>query len=92
MATESGGNRNDEVKTKFAAREGTYTLQVLSEYSRPTRSPYSDAGNFPVTVSFTQLSKQNDTPERLAFSIGRELYVYPFKGIRKVFNSLILQV
>ena len=84
MATESGGGRQDEVKTQFAAREGIYKLSSLSEYSRPTRGNYADVGNSSVAVSFTQVSEGCETPDRLCFNVGKELYVYPFKGLRKV--------
>lgn len=84
MATESGGNRQDEIKTQFAAREGIYKLSSLSEYSRPSRANYSDTGNSSVAVSFTPLSDGIETPHRICFNIGKELYVYPFKGLRKV--------
>lgn len=83
MATDSGG-RLDEVKTQFAAREGLYKLSSISEYSRPNRTNYSDGGNSPVAVSFTELREGSDVPERVCFNIGKEIYVYPFKGLRKV--------
>lgn len=84
MATESGGNRQDEIKNQFTVREGTYHLSPLSEYSRPNRTNFPDVGNAAVYTSFTQLHSGEDTPERVCFSIGKELYVYPFKGLRKV--------
>mgnify|MGYP001796651303 FL=1 len=83
MATDSGG-RLDEVKTQFAAREGVYKLSSLSEYSRPNRTNYADGGNSPVAVSFTELWEGSDIPDKVCFNIGKEIYVYPFKGLRKV--------
>ncbi|XP_067943656.1 WD repeat-containing protein 20-like [Watersipora subatra] len=83
MAMESGGNKLDEVKTQFAAREGIYKLSSLSEYSRPTRVNYPETGNSSVAVSFTPLDEGLETPTRICFNIGKELYVYPFKGLKK---------
>jgi WD repeat-containing protein 20 len=47
---------NDEVKTQFITREGTYRLLNLSEYSRPNRVGYQSNQNSPqVRVSFVSL-------------------------------------
>jgi len=49
---------NDELKTQFMTREGTYRLMTLSEYSRPNRVGYANNGqgaagvSAPVKVSF----------------------------------------
>jgi len=86
MATDSGGNRQDEVKTHFAAREGIYKLSSLSEYSRPNRTNYTETGSAGVSLSFTHLDEDSDvqTPEKVCFNVGKELYVYNYKGLRKV--------
>lgn len=88
MATESGGNRADEVKTQFTVREGTYRLSNLSEYSRPNRTNYVEGGTSPVFLSFTSLHSNLEIPERVCFNVGKELFVYPFKGLKKVFICL----
>lgn len=81
----SGGSR-DEIRTQFITREGAYRLMTLSEYSRPTRMPLNGPNNTPVRVSFVKTldhaTASND--DRLCFNVGKELYVYPYNGIRKV--------
>jgi len=81
----SGGTR-DEIRTQFITREGTYKLMNLSEYSRPTRMPLNGPNNTPVRVSFVKTvdiaAGTND--DRVCFNVGKELYVYPYNGIRKV--------
>lgn len=89
MATDSGGSRSpDELKTHFTVREGTYNLSQLSEYSRPNRTTYSEGGNSSVYLSFSQLHSALDCPEKVCFNIGKELYVYPYKGLWKVRRKL----
>ncbi|CAH0395701.1 unnamed protein product [Bemisia tabaci] len=80
---DSGGK--DEVKTHFVTREGTYKLMPLSEYSRPNRPPYSSVqGNSPVRLSFVSLpDSAAGTEERICFNIGRELYIFVYKGSKK---------
>lgn len=79
MASPDGGGK-DEIKTQFATREGTYKLMTLSEYSRPNKTAYNGQGNTAVRTSFINL----DDGERICFNVGRELYVYPYKSVRKV--------
>ncbi|CAH1263790.1 WDR20 [Branchiostoma lanceolatum] len=86
MAAEGGGKEN-ELKTQFTTREGTYKLLTLSEYSRPNRVPYNAQGCHPVRVSFINVSGEKDgSGDRICFNVGRELYFYPYKGVRKVNN------
>jgi len=84
----------DELKTQFMTREGTYHLMTLAEYTRPNRVGYANQAansNAPVKVSFVSgsgaASSPGDAPaeagERIAFNYGRELFVYPYKGVRK---------
>ncbi|XP_002737159.1 WD repeat-containing protein 20-like [Saccoglossus kowalevskii] len=80
MAAEGGGK--DEVKTQFTTREGTYKLMTLSEYSRPNRVPYSAQSCNPVKVSFINV-KDPSGGDRICFNVGKELYFYIYKGIRK---------
>ncbi len=89
MATQNEGGGKDEIKTQFMTREGTYKLMPLSEYSRPNRVPYNGQGNTPVKVSFITLNDQSGSTDRICFNIGRELYFYHYKGVRKVCKLLI---
>ena len=84
MAAQNEGGGKDEIKTQFATREGTYKLMTLSEYSRPNRVAYNGQGNTPVRVSFINVNDQSGTGDRVCFNVGRELYFYMYKGVRKV--------
>jgi len=82
---DSGGAR-DELKTQFMTREGTYHLMTLAEYSRPNRVGYANQAancNAPVKVSFVNSETGENSGEKIAFNYGRELFVYPYKGVRK---------
>ncbi|KJH48465.1 WD domain, G-beta repeat protein [Dictyocaulus viviparus] len=99
----------EELKTHFTAREGTYKLMTMAEYSRPNRIPVNQmqpgTGNVvgaPVRVSFLSLVNGKNsvspkveeyaldmeenccddlsTSDRICFNVGRELYVYLYKG------------
>ncbi|XP_020937235.1 WD repeat-containing protein 20 isoform X1 [Sus scrofa] len=83
MATEGGGKEMNEIKTQFTTREGLYKLLPHSEYSRPNRVPFSSQGSNPVRVSFVNLNDQSGNGDRLCFNVGRELYFYIYKGVRK---------
>ena len=84
MAAQSEGGGKDEIKTQFMTREGTYKLMPLSEYSRPNRVSYNGQANTPVKVSFISLNDQSGPSDRICFNVGRELYFYHYKGVRKV--------
>lgn len=84
MAAQSEGGGKDDIKTQFATREGTYRLMHLSEYSRPTRAAYNGQANAPVKVSFINVNDASGSPDRICFNVGRELYFYVYKGVRKV--------
>lgn len=97
---DSGGN---DVKTQFITREGTYRLMTLSEYSRPNRVGYTNSqGSSQVRVSFVTLPDATGNGDRLCFNYGKELYVYVYKGVKKVsvhstthlhtFNLILLQL
>ena len=77
------GPGDPELKTQFMTREGTYRLMTLAEYSRPNRVGYANnaGAGAPVRVSFVNVP--NDEDERIAFNFGREIFVYPYKGLRK---------
>ena len=83
-AAQSENLGKDEIKTQFITREGTYKLMPLSEYSRPNRVSYNGQANTPVKVSFITLNDQNGQSDRICFNVGRELYFYHYKGVRKV--------
>lgn len=74
----------NEIKTQFTTREGLYKLLPHSEYSRPNRVPFNSQGSNPVRVSFVNLNDQSGNGDRLCFNVGRELYFYIYKGVRKV--------
>ncbi|XP_074647500.1 WD repeat-containing protein 20-like [Tubulanus polymorphus] len=86
MASCEGGGKETEIKTQFITREGTYKLMSLSEYSRPNRVAYNGQANTAVKVSFICLQDHNDpskSGERICFNVGRELFFYNYKGVRK---------
>ncbi|XP_064227653.1 WD repeat-containing protein 20 isoform X3 [Aotus nancymaae] len=83
MATEGGGKEMNEIKTQFTTREGLYKLLPHSQYSRPNRVPFNSQGSNPVRVSFVNLNDQSGNGDRLCFNVGRELYFYIYKGVRK---------
>uniref|UniRef100_A0A8C5NHE9 WD repeat-containing protein 20 n=1 Tax=Gouania willdenowi TaxID=441366 RepID=A0A8C5NHE9_GOUWI len=83
MATEGGGKEMNEIKTQFTTREGVYKLLTHSEYSRPNRVPFNSQGSNPVKVSFVNVNDQSGNGDRICFNVGRELYFYIYKGVRK---------
>lgn len=85
MASQSEGGGKDDIKTHFVTREGTYKLMPLSEYSKPTRVPYNGQTNTPSRVSFINVNDGSPSPDRICFNVGRELYFYVYKGVKKVY-------
>ncbi|XP_055728239.1 WD repeat-containing protein 20-like [Salvelinus fontinalis] len=83
MAAEGGGKEMNEIKTQFTTREGVYKLLTHSEYSRPNRVPFNSQGSNPVKVSFVNVNDQSGNGDRICFNVGRELYFYIYKGVRK---------
>ncbi|XP_048106983.1 WD repeat-containing protein 20-like isoform X2 [Alosa alosa] len=83
MAVEGGGKEMNEIKTQFTTREGVYKLLTHSEYSRPNRVPFNSQGSNPVKVSFVNVNDQSGNGDRICFNVGRELYFYIYKGVRK---------
>lgn len=77
----------NEIKTQFTTREGAYKLLTHSEYSRPNRVPFNSQGSNPVKVSFVNVNDQSGNGDRICFNVGRELYFYIYKGVRKVNNN-----
>lgn len=94
MAVQSDSGGKDEVKTQFSTREGIYRLMTLSEYSRPNRVGYTGGpGAAQVRVSLVTLPPPAepgaDNPnagceDRICFNHGKELFVYVYRGIKKV--------
>lgn len=84
MAVQCDGGGKDELKTQFMTREGVYKLMTLSEYSRPNRVGFNAQGNTPVKVSFVTVPDPSGNGDRICFNVGRELYVYVYKGVKKV--------
>jgi hypothetical protein len=84
MAASVKPNASHDVKNRFATKEGTYTLMNLSEYCRPNRLPYTVQHAFPVRISFVTLKEKDCSSDRIAFNVGKELYVYVYKGVKKV--------
>ncbi|XP_069764841.1 WD repeat-containing protein 20-like isoform X2 [Narcine bancroftii] len=84
MAAETGGKELNEVKSLFRTREGAYQLLSLAEYSRPSRLPLSTAqGTHPVRVSVVTMPGPAGSGERICFNVGRELYLYLYRGPRQ---------
>ncbi|XP_067274428.1 WD repeat-containing protein 20 isoform X2 [Pseudorasbora parva] len=83
MAADGGGKEANEIKTQFSTREGVYKLLPSSEYSRPNRVPFNSQGSNPVKVSFANVNDQSGNGDRVCFNVGRELYFYIYKGVRK---------
>ena len=91
---------NNDIKTQFVTREGYYKLMTSAEYSRPNRLGYTtQTNNTAVKVSFVTTingnssdtsngSPNSSTSDRICFNVGRELYVYTYKGVKKVFLCL----
>lgn len=95
MAVQADSGGKDDVKTQFVTREGTYRLMTLSEYSRPNRVGYtSGSGSGHVRVSLVALppapappappADAHSSDDRICFNHGKELYVYVYRGIKKV--------
>lgn len=90
MALNGDSSVKDDHKTRFSTREGEYSLMPLIEYYRPNRSNYSST---PIALNSVQLSLVTipgvkDYPERLCLNIGKELYIYEYKGIKNVSSTV----
>ena len=74
---------------------------TLAEYSRPNRVGYANQAantSAPVKVSFVPGATSNsgetssDGGEKIAFNYGRELFVYPYKGISEKGSKVNLKL
>ncbi|XP_061451846.1 WD repeat-containing protein 20-like [Rhineura floridana] len=81
MAGEGGGK--NEIKTQFTTHEGLYKLLSHLEYSWPNRVPFNSQGYNPVCVSFVNANDRSGNSNWRCFNVGRELYFYIYKGVRK---------
>ncbi|KAK6011407.1 hypothetical protein OSTOST_23505, partial [Ostertagia ostertagi] len=69
----------EELKTHFTTREGSYKLMTMAEYSRPNRVPMNqEQEDFDCDENYRE---DLATADRICFNVGRELYVYLYKGI-----------
>lgn len=94
MAVQADVCVKEDVKSHFSTVEGLYKVLPLSEYSRPNRLAYNNAGGLApspqVRVSFISLPDSvnsivnSDERTKICFNYGRELYVYNYRGLRKV--------
>lgn len=84
MSMNLDSNCKEQLKTQFVTREGIYKLLALATYSRPNRIGYNLQTNTSVHVSFISYSDSNGNDDRICFNIGRELYVFFYKGTKKV--------
>lgn len=78
--------KDDLYKTHFSTREGIYNLMSGIEYYRPNRANFVQS---PLPLNFVHLSLVSipgatDNADRLCLNIGRELYIYVYKGIKGV--------
>ena len=91
------GGTKDEIKTQFTTIEGVYKLLPQCEYSRANRvAGYNNSSSSSPTVrvSFICLPEANNGSlnsnsscndrTKICFNYGRDLYVYTYKGIKKV--------
>ena len=82
----------EPVKTQFSSIDGCYKVLPQCEYSRPNRLNYNNTnvGTIPqMRVSFSDCYQMSDS-SKICFNYGREIYVYRYKGLKKVSFCLIL--
>lgn len=94
MAAAAAGKaqHGNEVKTQFCTKEGVYRVLKLSDYSRPIRLPNNSPSNIPVRLSFVTLKggPDGESEDKIAFNVGRDMYFYNFRGVKKVIDAVIL--
>ena len=83
-----------DIRTQFATREGVYKFSNCLDYAKSNRvsinnGPCNVGGIsndtiLPVKVSLIQANEMDDGEDKLCFNYGREVYVYPFHGLKKV--------
>lgn len=86
-STSGSTKETDIIKVSFATREGVYRVMTGSDY-RPVRiGNYgaSQQASTPVKVSFISSNDSlGQVADRICFNIGRELFVFNYKGVKKV--------
>lgn len=94
MAGQGDTGTKEDIKTQFTTVEGVYRLLPPSEYSRPNRVAYSSSGGGGSTPAVrVSLVKVPDSTghdhdrTKICFNYGRELFVYTYRGIKKVRGS-----
>uniref|UniRef100_A0A0K0ERF5 WD_REPEATS_REGION domain-containing protein n=1 Tax=Strongyloides stercoralis TaxID=6248 RepID=A0A0K0ERF5_STRER len=87
---ERDGLKDEGIKTQFITREGIYKSQCIAEYIKiATRLPTSPGQapttlstlNVPVRVSMSSIDGGSNC--RVAFNIGRELFIYEYNDKNK---------
>ena len=83
-----------DIRTQFATREGLYKFSNCLEYVKANRVAINNgpcnvggvnSGSIlPVKVSLMQNKDADGGEDKLCFNYGREVYVYPFHGLKKV--------
>ena len=87
MAAAAAGktHHGNEIKTQFCTKEGKYRVLRLSDYSRPMNNT---PNNIPVKLSFVTLKgggdSDGDNEDKIAFNVGRDMFFYNFRGVKKV--------
>src|SRR5258708_5751719 len=79
------GSKDDLLKCQLTTREGVYRSMAANEF-RPNRLGYtaSPGTNTPVKVSFVSMRDSVGLPvDRICFNVGRELFVYNYRGVKK---------
>ena len=99
MAVQSDvGGTKDEIKTQFTTIEGVYKLLPQSEYSRPNRvAGYNNSSSSSPTVRVSLIclpevnngsvntnNSSSNEKTKICFNYGRDLYIYSYRGIKKV--------
>lgn len=83
MASDEDSDK-DDIRTQFYTREGLYTLIPHAEYCKHNRDPFSLADKSPVFLSFGYAVDPSKHSDKIAFNCGKEIYIYDYKGCRKV--------
>ena len=79
-------SKDEVLKRQFATREGVYRHMACNDFLQP-RVGYSSTPttNTPVKVSFVSMPDPLGLPvDRICFNVGRELFVFNYRGVKKV--------
>lgn len=87
----------NEIKTQFCTKEGLYKALKLSDYSKPIRLANNTPNNVPVRLSFVTIkgSADEECEDKIVFNVGRDMFLYNFRGINKViihYDSIYLSL